>query len=221
MRGDCGTGCRRRQHCRNATHGQEDDPIPAWIRTVFVYYAGGEITGAELITALEYHVFKDIIQVTATGEQGGNGHTVAPKHERGASEQDGPGEHAHASILVVTFGDRFGFSGPSFQMQNDCLHFESQDGTTVHRHMPGVTTDFLFATLGIWIDEDCYIFPDGHEFCTNEDYILRYHVNGNRVDTISDYVFDDRDRTLITYGNEGPEQINEYLAELNRQPIVG
>ena len=129
-------------------------------------------------------------------------------------------EHEHASILVVIFGDRFDFSGPSFQIQNRWIHFEAQDGTTIHRHSSGVTTGYLFETLDIEVSEDCYVFPDGREFCTNEDFVLRYYVNGDQVDSINDYVFDDQDRILITYGNEEPEEINEYLAELNRQPIV-
>lgn len=129
-------------------------------------------------------------------------------------------EHVHASILVVIFGDRFDFSGPSFQIQNRWIHFEAQDGTTIHRHSSGVTTGYLFETLDIAVDEECYVFPDGREFCTNEDFVLRYYVNGEPVDSINDYVFDDQDRILVTYGNEDPEAINEYLAELNRQPIV-
>lgn len=129
-------------------------------------------------------------------------------------------EHEHASILVVIFGDRFDFSGPSFQIQNRWIHFEAQDGTTIHRHSSGVTTGYLFETLDIRVDEDCYVFPDGREFCTNEDFELRYYVNGEKVDSINDYVFGDQDRILVTYGNETPEEINEYLAELNAQPIV-
>ena len=129
-------------------------------------------------------------------------------------------EHEHASILVVIFGDRFDFSGPSFQIQNRWIHFEAQDGTTIHRHSSGVTTGYLFETLDIEVSEECYVFPDGREFCTNEDFVLRYFVNGEQVDSINDYVFDDQDRILVTYGNEEPEEINEYLAELNRQPIV-
>lgn len=129
-------------------------------------------------------------------------------------------EHVHASVLVVIFGDRFDFSGPSFQIQNRWIHFEAQDGTTIHRHSSGVTTGYLFETLDISVDEDCYVFPDGREFCTNEDFELRYYVNGDQVDSVNDYVFGDQDRILVTYGNESPEEINEYLAELNAQPIV-
>ena len=129
-------------------------------------------------------------------------------------------EHEHASILVRIFGDKFDFSGPAFQIKSSWIHFEAQDGTTIHRHSSGVTTGFLFESLGITIDEECYIFPDGRQFCTNEDYTLRYYVNHEQVSSINDYVFDDQDRILITYGNESPEEIEEYLAELDAQPIL-
>ena len=129
-------------------------------------------------------------------------------------------EHEHASILVRIFGDKFDFAGPAFQIKSSWIHFEAQDGTTIHRHSSGVTTGYLFETLGITIDEECYIFPDGRQFCTNEDYELKYYINHERVDSITDYVFEDEDRILITYGNESPEEIEEYLAELDAQPIM-
>ena len=74
--------------------------------------------------------------------------------------------------------------------------------------------------MGIRLDEECYIFPDGRQFCTNEDYELKYYVNHQQVSSITDYVFEDQDRILITYGNESPEEIEEYLAELDAQPIL-
>ena len=129
-------------------------------------------------------------------------------------------EHVHASVLVRIFGDKFDFSGPAFQIKNSYIHFEGQDGTTIHRHSTGVTTGYLFETMNISLDEECYIFPDGRQFCTNEDYELKYYVNHQQVSSISDYVFEDQDRILITYGSESPEEIEEYLAELDAQPIL-
>ena len=129
-------------------------------------------------------------------------------------------EHEHASILVRIFGDKFDFSGPAFQIKSSWIHFEAQDGTTIHRHSSGVTTGYLFETLGITIDDQCYVFPDGRQFCTNEDYTLKYYVNHEQVSDISEYVFEDGDRILITYGNETPDEIEEYLAELDAQPIM-
>ena len=43
-------------------------------------------------------------------------------------------EHEHASMLVRIFGDKFDFSLPAYQIKNSWIHFEGQDGTTVHRH---------------------------------------------------------------------------------------
>ena len=130
-------------------------------------------------------------------------------------------EHEHASLLVRIFGDKFDFSSPAYQIKSSWIHFEDSDGTTIHRHSSGVTLGYLFANLGIGIDSECYKFPDGRQFCTNEDYSLKYFINHEPVKDINDYVLEDGDRILITYGSETPEQIEEQLMELDSQVIKG
>ena len=130
-------------------------------------------------------------------------------------------EHEHASLLVRIFGDKFDFSVPSYQIKSSWIHFEESDGATIHRHASGVTLDYLFSNLRIGIDSECFIFPDGRQFCTNEDYSLKYYINHQIVKDISDHVIEDDDRILITYGNETPEQIEEQLKELDSQVIKG
>ena len=129
--------------------------------------------------------------------------------------------HEHASLLVRIFGDKFDFSVPSYQIKSSWIHFEESDGTTIHRHSTGVELGYLFDTLNIGIDSECYRFPDGRQFCTNEDYSLKYYINHQIVDNISDYVFEDGDRILISFGSETPEQIEEQLIELDSQIIKG
>ena len=46
-------------------------------------------------------------------------------------------------------------------------------------------------------------------------------MNHQLVDGINDYVIQDGDRILITFGNETPEQIEEQLIELDSQVIKG
>jgi len=128
-------------------------------------------------------------------------------------------EHEHASLLVRIFGDKFDFSATTYQIKNSWIHFEESDGNTIHRHSSGVTLDYLFETLSIAIDEDCYIFTDGRQFCTNEDYSLKYFINGDSVNNINDYVIQDDDRILISYGSETEDQIADQLNELNSQII--
>ena len=141
------------------------------------------------------------------------------------------GEHEHASLLVRIFGDKFDFSVPSYQIKSSWIHFEESDGTTIHRHASGVTLGYLFDSLNIGVDyvdrvnEDtikkCFIFPDGRQFCDNEDYRLKFYINHVEQQSIYNYVLEDGDRILITYGNETPEQIEEQLVEVDSQIIKG
>ncbi len=128
-------------------------------------------------------------------------------------------EHIHASMLVKIFGDKFDFSTPNYQVTTPWIHFENSDGDTIHRHSTGVELEFMFNSMKIRLNEDCFVFPDGRQFCTNEDYSLKFYVNEQLVDDIRKYVVQEDDRLLITYGNEGQEEIDKQLAELNAQAI--
>ena len=128
-------------------------------------------------------------------------------------------EHIHASLLVSIFGDKFDFSTPNYQVKTPWIHFENQDGDTIHRHSTGVELEFLFNSMSIATDENCFVFPDGRQFCTNEDYSLKFFINQQLVEDIRKYIVQEDDRILITYGNEDQLAIDKQLAELNAQAI--
>ena len=128
-------------------------------------------------------------------------------------------EHIHTSLLVSIFGDKFDFSTPNYQVKTPWIHFENQDGDTIHRHSTGVELEFLFNSMSIGLDENCFVFPDGRQFCTNEDYSLKFYINQQLVEDISKYIIQEDDRILITYGNEDQLAIDQQLAELNAQAI--
>ena len=128
-------------------------------------------------------------------------------------------EHIHASILVRIFGDKFDFSLPNYQIKTSWIHFENQDGDTIHRHASGVELEFLFNSLSIAIDDKCFTFPDGRAFCTNEDYSLKYFINHKEVNDIREYVVMEDDRILISYGPDDEGAIEKQLSELDSQMI--
>ena len=130
-------------------------------------------------------------------------------------------EHVHSSLLVRIFGDKFDFAVPSYQIKSSWSHFEDSDGTTIHRHSSGVTLGYLFDSINIGIDSKCFVFPDGRQFCTNEDYSLKYYINHQPVSNIYDYIFEDGDRILISFGSETPEEVEGPLKELDSQIIKG
>ncbi|HEY5736005.1 MAG TPA: protein-disulfide isomerase [Nitrosopumilus sp.] len=129
-------------------------------------------------------------------------------------------EHSHAAILVKIFGDTFEFSSPAFQIKSSWIHFEGRDGSTIHKHATGVNLGYLFETLGIGLDDKCYVFPDGKQFCTNEDYTLKFFINRDQVSDIRDYEIQEDDRILIVFGAETPEEIEAYLLQLENQELI-
>lgn len=129
-------------------------------------------------------------------------------------------EHSHAALLVKIFGDTFEFSGPAFQIKSSWIHFEGRDGSTIHKHATGVDLGYLFETLAIGLDDQCYVFPDGKQFCSNEDYKLQFFINREQVPDIREYEIVEDDRILIVYGGETPEEVEEYLLQLDNQVLV-
>ena len=147
--------------------------------------------------------------ITATGDVPG-----APENAGKLGD-----EHIHASILVRIFGDKYDFSLPNYQIKSSWIHFENQDGDTIHRHASGVELEFLFNSLKIAIDDKCFTFPDGRAFCTNEDYALKYFINHKEVNDIREYVVMEDDRILISYGADDENAIEKQLSELDSQMI--
>jgi len=133
-------------------------------------------------------------------------------------------EHEHISILVRIFGDQFEFSSPAYQIKSSWIHFEGSDGNTIHRHASGVKMGYLFGTLGLGLTDECFVFQSQQGergFCTDDNFSLKFYINHQQVDgnEFLGYVGQEDDRVLIVYGNETPEEIEEYLQELDFQAI--
>ena len=129
-------------------------------------------------------------------------------------------EHSHAGILVKIFGDTFDFSAPAYQIKSAWIHFEGNDGTTIHKHATGVKLGYLFETLRLGLDDQCFEFQDGRSFCTNEDYSLKFFINGEQVSDVRDYEISEDDKILISYGAETPEELDSQLLELEAMVLV-
>ena len=145
-----------------------------------------------------------------------------PKSEPIPPKNAGPlgGEHVHVGILVKILGETFDFSTPAFQMKSSWIHFERNEGTTIHKHATGVTMGYLFDTLGLGLDHHCFVLPDGMSFCDDETYSIKFFINGEPVIDIQDYIAQHGDKILISYGAETPQQIEQQLSELNNQELI-
>ena len=129
-------------------------------------------------------------------------------------------DHSHAAILVKIFGDSFDFSVPAYQIQASWIHFEAGEGSTIHKHATGVTLGYLFESLRLGLDDQCFVFKDGRSFCTNEDYSLKFFINGEQIGDIREYEIMEGDRILVSYGDESSQEIESQLSELEAQQIL-
>jgi len=129
-------------------------------------------------------------------------------------------DHVHVAIIVNIFGDEFDFSAPSYQIKSSWIHFEGRDGSTIHKHATGVTYGYLFETLSLGLDKECFVFQDGRSFCTNEDYTLRFFINGEQHTDIRYHEGMEGDKVLILYGGQTSEEVEKVLNELEKQTII-
>ena len=129
-------------------------------------------------------------------------------------------DHSHTVIIVNIFGDEFDFSAPAYQIKSPWIHFEGRDGTTIHKHATGVTLGFLFDSLRLDVNDQCFVFQDGRSFCTNDDYTLKFFINNDEVEDIRDYEIMEGDRVLILYGGQTPEEIQAVLLKLESQELI-
>jgi len=123
-------------------------------------------------------------------------------------------EHSNVGIIVNIFGDEFDFSAPAYQIKSPWIHFEGREGFTIHKHATGVTLGYLFDSLLLELDDQCFVFQDGRSFCTNEDYSLKSFINGEEASDIRDYEPRNNDRILISYGAETPGELEKRLLVL-------
>ena len=128
--------------------------------------------------------------------------------------------HDHAAIIVNIFGDEFDFTAPAYQIKSPWIHFEGRDGSTIHKHATGVTLQYLFDSLLLGLDDQCFVFQDGRSFCTNDDYDLKLFINGEQESDIRDYEVMEADRVLILYGGQTPDEIQSILLKLDGQELV-
>lgn len=170
----------------------------------FKLIAGAIIAGVVIVLAYTGYIFYE-------NTFGGN--MNAPGAPPGAGKLGD--EHEHATMNVMIFGDKFDFSTFAYQVKNRFIHFENNNGETVHRHASGVTMGFLFKTLNIGFTDSCFTFSDKREFCINDDYSLKFYVNHQKVPSLTDYVLEDNDRILISYGSENSTQVDDQLARVD------
>ncbi|WP_182127845.1 protein-disulfide isomerase [Nitrosopumilus sp. b3] len=119
-------------------------------------------------------------------------------------------EHSHQGIMAMINGEIMDFSTTDFQVRDRLMHFEGQEGYTIHRHATGVPVGYFLETLGFRFDDNCISF-EGDEFCSDENNSWQFFVNREPINNIQDYVGNENNRILVTYGNPSSAELSAQL----------
>jgi hypothetical protein len=80
-------------------------------------------------------------------------------------------------------------------------------GDIIHMHATRIPLWVFFNSLGMELTKDCLTLSANEQYCTDAGKTLKFYVNGMPHEGFDDYVFEDLDKILISYGDEGDEEI--------------
>jgi nitrite reductase (NO-forming) len=130
---------------------------------------------------------------------------------RSITENPDP-NHTHADFAVFVRGEQLDFSDTRFMAgegnndheeydhTHDTMHLHDKVGYVIHRHKPGQTLGDFLDFIGFTTLSECIETDNGDQFCNRGNEAWRMFVNGEKVTVNTDYVFDDEDQILLTFG---------------------
>ncbi len=128
--------------------------------------------------------------------------------------------HTHADFSVWIDSERVDFSQAKYisggsethteeQEKHKYFHLHDGNGNVLHRHKPGLPIGQFFASLGFTLMADCLATDDGRKVCDTDGKTWRFFVNGVERPMDPEYIFEDGDRLLWSYGADDVEIARE------------
>ena len=81
-------------------------------------------------------------------------------------------------------------------------------------HATGVPLWIFFESVGMRFDSNCIALENKEKFCNENNKKLKFFVNGKESNEFDNYVFNDLDKVLISYGDESEEELKNQLASI-------
>jgi len=124
--------------------------------------------------------------------------------------------HVHGDFRLYIGDERIRFTDDKYQSSTAhahhvSLHFHDGNDEVIHRHADGVTLAQFFDSIGLTLTDDCLTVDTGVNYCSNDTDTLMLIVNGERVTTVTEYMFAEEDRILVYYGDASNPKIKEYV----------
>ncbi len=162
------------------------------------------LNGVKLELPANYDDFKKIIQSALDKEK--------------ISQTPSPAAyHGHFDIKVYLNGTRVNFGLAKYQSAegkelDPDVHLHDGNGNLVHVHKNGVTLNQFFNSLKMSFTDSCFILDNDKKFCNSDQKNLKMYVNGLVNTDFQNYIPQDLDRILISFG---PQEDKNLATQIN------
>ncbi len=156
-------------------------------------------------------------------ERGDGGGAAAPTPTLGGELRQTV--HWHADLALYINGERYNFDQDRFystteEKLSENVHLHRPWHVVVHVHREGTTWWEFFDSLGFEFTDVCLTLPEGDRYCNSETKQLSFILNGVKVDTLAFEDITNIDRVLISYGDEGDEELMQRFAEVTDEACI-
>ena len=122
--------------------------------------------------------------------------------------------HIHADFAIFLNGEEITPLPQEYYVLSPYAHVESGpgEGTVIHMHATNVPLKMFFDSLGMKFNSECFEVDRNNKYCNYGDTTVKMfvrHENGTWEQNFeyAEYIFEDLDKILITYGSETDEEI--------------
>lgn len=131
-------------------------------------------------------------------------------------------QHIHADFKVYVNGRQLDFSDKAHMERmranlpvSSFIHVDSgapapeKTGDVLHMHATGVPLWIFFESIGMKFDKQCLVLEEETPYCEKKENTLKLYVNGRPNERYEQYVFQDDDKILISYGNKNEDAADQ------------
>lgn len=133
--------------------------------------------------------------------------------------------HAHFDFRMVISGKALDFRLPKYQETKSNpldpgVHFHDGNGEVVHLHERGVSLGRFLKSIKFDISSACLTTDAGVNYCASVGNKLAVYVNNKLINNPADYVPNDLDRILITYGSETGDVLQKQIDSVGDEACI-
>ena len=127
------------------------------------------------------------------------GRAPLPPDEFSKSEDSQNEINITATFEIYTNTTKRIFTDSKYHNLSEDVYITAQDPSIIYVKKEAITWDVFFKTLPMSLSKNCLVTGTGQNFCTGENGILRFYINGEENTDALDLVIQNQDNLTVKF----------------------